>query len=75
MLLDEAIASSAVFVIVSGSDGRADGQYLLAFCSRPEVASDGLSGGAVLEGVGMDVLVNLLILGQTVLEIFEPLTS
>ena len=41
---------------------------------RPEVASDVISGAAIMEEVGMDVRVNFDDIGRTVIEIFEPLT-
>ena len=40
---------------------------------RPEVADDVILGLAV-DYVGLDVLVNLVILGQTVLEIYDCLS-
>ena len=46
-------------------------QYLLTFCSLPEVASDIVSG-MTAERMGLDVYVKF---GQTVHEIFSLLTS
>ena len=40
---------------------------------QPEVASDDISG-VVVDPTGMDVVSNLVILGQTVLEIYDCLT-
>ena len=48
-------------------------QYLIAFRSRPEAASNVISGANVGQ-VGMDASVKkLVILGQTVLEIYDCL--
>ena len=47
-------------------------QYLVAFWSRPEVAIN-VEFGVAVEWVGVDVRNNLVILGQTVLGIFDLL--
>ena len=47
-------------------------QYLIALCSRLETASDVISVAA-LDPTGMDVLLDFVILGQTVLEISDCL--
>ena len=48
-------------------------QYLTAICSRPEATSDVISGG-VIDPTGVKVRVELVILGQTVLEIYDTFT-
>ena len=48
--------------------------HVCAICCRPEVGNDVVSGVAV-DNVGMDVPINLVILGQTVFEIFAELIS
>ena len=48
--------------------------HVCAICCRPETDSDVISGLAV-DNVGMDIPLNLVILGQTVFEILEELIS
>ena len=56
-------------------------QYSITICSSPEVASDVIFGAAI-DNVGLDVDVKLGVLGQTVgvlgrtvLDLFDELTS
>ena len=56
---------------LAGPVSRTFVQYLIAFCSRPEVDNDVMSDVAV-DYVGMDVHVKF---SQKILEIFEGLSS
>ena len=58
---------------VAGSILRTFVQYSIVFGARPEATSDVISD-VVVDQAGTNVHENLVVLGQTVLEIYDPLT-